>query len=110
MSTEERHDGSLWVEEYSLYDLVLTIQKHVQAGYVVSSANDDYPQGYSGRFTVGMVLDSKDTQAVDQTSTGSALEARNSTIKPSVMQTVVPTVKSPVAASKAVVKAKKITI
>lgn len=55
MSTEVRQDGSLWVQEYSLVDFVLAIQKHVQEGFVVSLTNEGYPSGFSGHFTVGMV-------------------------------------------------------
>lgn len=62
MSTETRPDGSLWVQEYSLKDFTLTIQKHVQEGYEISLANDDYPQGFSGHFTVGMVKVSTDAE------------------------------------------------
>lgn len=55
MSSEVRHDGVLWIEEYSLKDLVLGVQKGVQEGYEVSLDNQNYPQGFSGHFTVGMV-------------------------------------------------------
>ena len=50
-----REDKSIWIEEYSLKDFVLSIQKTVQAGYEVSLENHSFPQGFSGHFTVGMV-------------------------------------------------------
>ena len=55
MSMTLREDKSIWIEEYSLKDFVLSIQKTVQAGYEVSLENHNYPQGFSGHFTVGMV-------------------------------------------------------
>lgn len=70
MSTEQRPDGSLWVEEYSLCDLVLAVQKHAKEGFEVSLENHNYPQGFSGHFTVGMtpavaVQDTPSTDALD---------------------------------------------
>lgn len=55
MSTTERADGSLHIEEYSLADFTVAIQTAVQNGYVISLENTNYPQGFSGHFTVGMV-------------------------------------------------------
>ena len=45
MSMTLREDKSILIEEYSLADFVLAIQKTVQAGYEISLENTNYPQG-----------------------------------------------------------------
>lgn len=56
MSATKREDGVLWIEEYSLADFAIAIQNGAKEGYEVSLANKNYPQGFSGHFTVGMVI------------------------------------------------------
>lgn len=55
MSVTEYNDGKrVVIDEYSLKEFVDTIQEYVLKGYVIGSANEDYPQGFSGHFSVGM--------------------------------------------------------
>jgi hypothetical protein len=80
MSTETRPDGSLWVQEFSLKDFAVAIQTNVQEGFVISLANDNYPQGFSGHFTVGMVKPEGTQEAVAAATGGDSSEV---VLKPS---------------------------
>ena len=81
MSMTLREDKSIWIEEYSLKDFVLSIQKTVQAGYEVSLENHNFPQGFSGHFTVGMV-DAKADVEVKQETTKQAESTTDEVVKP----------------------------
>lgn len=76
MSMTLREDKTILIEEYTLKDFVLSIQKAVQAGYEVSLENHNYPQGFSGHFTVGMV----DMKEQPNTSTETAQTSDSSVI------------------------------
>lgn len=111
----ERHDGSLWVEAYSLCDLVLAVQANVKSGYEVSLTNNDYPQGFSGHFTVGMVKNEVLPVLVGGASEGvqphrtdapDAPEAQNTEVKLAVMQTPPTATESPVMPVKAASRGK----
>ena len=105
----ERHDGSLWVEAYGLCDLVLAVQENVKAGYEVSLTNSDYPQGFSGHFTVGMVKKTEqvaDTAEPEQKQPSDAPEAQNTEVKLAVMQTPSTTAEAPVMPVKAASRGK----
>ena len=96
MSLTLREDKTILIEEYSLADFVLAIQKTVQAGYEISLENTNYPQGFSGHFTVGMV----DAKGNTQTSTETPLEAPTSPSKEQVTTTVPEATDKPVTAAK----------
>ena len=81
-----REDKSIWIEEYSLKDFVLSIQKTVQAGYEVSLENHNFPQGFSGHFTVGMV-DAKVDVEVKQEPTKQAENTTEEVVKPVAKRT-----------------------
>lgn len=108
----ERHDGSLWVEAYSLCELVLAVQENVKAGYEVSLTNSDYPQGFSGHFTVGMVKNEVLPVLVGGASEGvqpqrtDAPDAQNTEVKLAVMQTPPTATESPVMPVKAASRGK----
>ena len=87
MSMTLREDKSIWIEEYSLKDFVLSIQKTVQAGYEVSLENHNFPQGFSGHFTVGMV----DAKAVVEVKQEPTKQAENTTEE--VVKQTTPTTK-----------------
>lgn len=55
MSITKREDGVLWIEEYSLADFAVAVQNAAKEGYEISLENKNYPQGFSGHFTTGMV-------------------------------------------------------
>ena len=86
MSMTLREDKSIWIEEYSLKDFVLSIQKTVQAGYEVSLENHNFPQGFSGHFTVGMV-DAKSDVEVKQETTKQADNTTVEEVKPVTKRT-----------------------
>ena len=86
MSMTLREDKSIWIEEYSLKDFVLSIQKTVQAGYEVSLENHSFPQGFSGHFTVVMV-DAKSDVEVKQDPTKQAENTTEEVVKPVAKRT-----------------------
>lgn len=55
MSIEQRHDGSVWIQEFSIADFVKSIQECVLNGYELSFENDKYPQGFSSHYYCGMI-------------------------------------------------------
>ena len=107
MSLTLREDKTILIEEYSLADFVLAIQKTVQAGYEFSFENRDFPTHYSAPFTAGFKpIVMKDRESVEiakgntQTSTETPLEAPTSPSKEQVATTVPEATDKPVAAAK----------
>ena len=91
-----REDKSILIEEYSLVDFVLSIQKTVQAGYEISLENKNFPSGFSGHFTVGMV----DAKPSVETSTTTTLKDDSSPVTDTVGTVVAETSKDAVEAHK----------
>lgn len=100
MSVEQRPDGSLWIEEYSLCELVLAVQKHAKEGFEVSLENHNYPQGFSGHFTVGMILSETDTPTDAETPRTDALDAPVARVELAVVHTPPVAQETPVSAPK----------
>ena len=56
MTTTTRPDGTLVIDAYSLPDLLLELQEHIQDGYVLDyEKNENFPFGLVNQFQVGLV-------------------------------------------------------
>jgi len=66
MAIDKRDNGVAIIDEYSLADFVVSIQKCVKEGYEISLENDNYPQGMSGWYRVGMVKTSETETEVEK--------------------------------------------
>ena len=55
MSIEFVTENHAIVDEYSLYDMLISVQSLVQQGFEICSEGDNYPQGISGWYRCGMI-------------------------------------------------------
>ena len=53
------------VTAYSLWDFLCEIQKAVQAGFVLSSHNSHFPQGFVSLYTCTLVKEEKSEEVVE---------------------------------------------
>lgn len=73
MSVFERPNGSVLVQEYDLNSFLQSVVKLAGDGYELGDTNEDYPQGYVGNYSVGMVK--SDSSHVGSVEVGKVQEA-----------------------------------